>query len=305
MVDHASRTSMTVTFEQMGQMTQAAMASAQASAAAGPAGAGGPTAADKAEFDQAMKDAQAKVEFRVNAEATGQRQRIGPHDATQHFVTTEFEATAVPEGVEARDGGSMLFLAELWQTDDVPTAESLLAEWGTILAADPRFRSMASENAAASRDANEAMAQSLSTWNPEISAGLMKMAEEMKSITGTTVRSITTVAMVPLGATYQRSDLVGWQPGSTGDLAGAAVGAAVNSAAAAAAGAVRGALGGLGGLGRGRPSAPAPPQEPARTAQPIMRITTDRENIAYRESRDDVLGALTARIAGYTARTGF
>jgi hypothetical protein len=296
-IDHTSRSYISMSFEDMAQMTQEALDGVYASAGIDDADA----AAAREEWERTKEEIQATLEFRVSSESTGQRQRIGNYNAQQHFVTTEFEATAVPEGVDEPEGGSMIFLAELWQTGDVPTAESLHQEWARQLASDPQFRRLAEEMAASGAEAAEALAETLSTWNPEIGAGIVRMAEAMESLTGTTVRSTVTVALVPLGVSLDRAALTAWEPESMGDQLRAGAG---DAARAAAGDAVRGAIGAIGGgrLGglRGR-GAPEPEPEPAAapTARPLFRMITTREDIAFRESSEDVLGALQQRIADY------
>jgi hypothetical protein len=305
MIDHDAREYSSLTFEELAQLTEEALRGTYA--AAGQPGAD--AAAAREEFNRTMEEAQATIQFRVSSDATGQRTRVGAYDAAQHFITTEFEATAVPEGVEEREGGSMLFLAELWQTGDVPSGDALFEEWARQLASDPRFRQTV-ENLSGARDASEALAQSLSTWNPQVGAGMMQMAEAMEALTGTTVRSTVTVALVPLGASVDRNALLAWEPASMGDqLRAGAADAARQAAGDAVRGAVGAAFGGagrLGGLrGRGDAAPAAAEPEPAAAApsvRPLFRIVTTREDIAYRQSSEDVLGTITTRIAGYQER---
>jgi hypothetical protein len=295
-IDHDARTYISMTFDEMARMSREAMyATAQ-----GGSGGAADAAASREEFEREMREMQATFDFRISAEATGQRQRIGSHNATQHFVTTEFEATAVPEGVDEPAGGALLLLAELWQTPDVPDASALHEEWARQLAQDPRVREMMGDVARSAPNGEEAMAEVLAAWDPQVSAGIVKLVEAMETITGTTVRSTTTVALVPTGVRYDRGALLAWQPESMGDrLRSEAAGAARQAATDAA----RSALGGLsrGRLGGGNAApAQAAPADAAPSVRPMFRLISSREDIAYRESGRDVLGELTARIADYT-----
>src|SRR5690606_24060299 len=146
------------------------------------------------EFERTMEETRADIEFRVSSESTGQRQRIGAYHAAQHFITTELEVSAVPEGVDEPEGGSMASLAELWLTTDVPTGDALYEEWARQLASDAAFREIADELAGSADDVSETMAQNLSTWNPQVGAGMLRMAEAMEALEGTTVRSTVTAA---------------------------------------------------------------------------------------------------------------
>lgn len=292
LVDHDNGVYSTVTFEEMAQLTREALQGAYASAE-------GSSGADaREEFERTMEETQANIEFRVSSESSGQRQQIGSHNALQHFITTEFEATAVPEGVDEPEGGSMAFLAELWVTNDVPTGEELYEEWARQLASDPAFRQIADELASSGEDVSEKMAQNLSTWNPQIGAGMLRMAEAIEALEGAPIRTTVTAALVPIGARFDRQELVAWEPQSMGDQLRSQAGSAAREAAGEAA---RAAIGGLlGGRFGGRGSEPEPVVAEAQPAvRPLFRVVTTREDIAYRESSDDILGELKARIASY------
>ena len=295
-VDHDAQTYMVMTFDEMTRVTEQALESVTSAAS----GVSDPdTEAARQELERSMEEAQAELDFRVTSEATGVRQRIGDHEATQHFITTEFVATAVPEGVDEREGGTMTFVGELWQSDGVPSGDALYEEWARQLASDPAFQSRLSGISASSDDATEAMAESLSGWNSQVGAGILRMSEAISELNGTTVRSTITAALVPLGATLDRAELIAWEPASMGDQLRAG---AVDAGRQAAADAVRGAIGSLGGrfgFGGGRAEPEPEPAAEAPTAQPLFRIITSRENIGYAESAQDVLGALETQMADY------
>ena len=299
--DHDARSYITMAFGDITAMSQEALESTYSSTnevVTDPE-----VEAARRDMAEALEEVEATIEFRVSSEATGQRRRIGEHDAVQHLVISEFEATAVPEGVDEREGGSLVFIAELWQAAGVPTEDAILEEWARQLSQDPAFQEMAREQAA-SGDATGALAGSMFAWSPEIGAGLLRMSEEIERIDGSTVESVITVAMVPLGATLDRQALLGWEPQSMG---GQLRSGAAGVAREAAADAVRGAVGGLAGrFGIGRRGAdPEPEAAPAEApaVQPLFRVTTTRADLSYRESGDDVLGSLQNRIAGYAEQT--
>ncbi len=298
MVDHNERSYLTLTFDELTQMS--AEAEERFREAAQNAGNDPQTSAEREELRRTLEEADARLEVRVRSEPGGQRQRIGGVNASQHFVITDFEATAVPEGMDQREGGSMVFLTELWTTEEVPSAEALLQDMAKEMANDPRFREMSAEIAESARGAGADMANVLGMWNSQVGVGMKRAAEEIDAIPGTMVRSTTTIAMVPLGMDINRNELMAWTPQTTGEqLRGEAAGAARSAVADAARSAISGLFGGR------RSSAPAPEPEPDDTprVQPFMRISIARENMAYRESSDDPFAALEARIADYRGRT--
>lgn len=302
-VDHDSRSYMTMAFGDITAMSQEALESTYATA--NEAATDPEVEAARRDMAEALEEIEATIDFRVSSEATGQRRQIGEHDAVQHLVISQFEATAVPEGVEEREGGSLVFVAELWQASGVPTEDAIYEEWARQLSQDPAFREMAREQAG-SGDPTEALAGSLLSWSPEIGAGLLRMSEEIERIDGTTVESVITVAMLPLGATLDRQALLDWEPQSMGaQLRSEATGAAREAATDAVRGAVGGLAGRFGISRRGADPEPEPEAAAAEapTVQPLFRVTTTRADLSYRESGDDVLGSLQTRIADYTEHT--
>jgi hypothetical protein len=298
MIDHQDRSYMTFTFEEMAQISSEAVQSAREAAETGEP----QVSAEREELERTLEEAEATLNVRVRAESTGRRQSLGSGlDAVQHFVITDFEATAVPEGVDQPEGGSMYFLAELWKSSDVPSPEALLEGWAEEMASDPRFQAMADEAVESIGSADESLAMTLAMWDPQVAAGLQKAAEATSGMEGTTVLSKTTIALVPLGVEVNREELLAWEPATMGDqLRGEAAGAARQAAVDAARSAVRGLFGGRGG---GNAAPPPADDASAPKVSPFMRITTSKEDLAYRESNDDVLAALQARIADYQGRT--
>lgn len=303
-IDHEARTYMTFTFE---ESAQAARDMARLMTE-GMAQAEGELAEARAEMDAAMEDlrremedARATLNFRISSERTGRTQAFsGAGTAAQHYVMGEFEATAAPEGVDEVEGGTMVFLVELWQSPDLPNADAFYEQWAANLANDPQIRALGEELQASAQSVTDASATALAMWDPRISAGLTEVAEAVGQIDGTTVRSIVTVAIVPLGVTLDRDELLAWQPAAMGDRVRAeAAGAARDAAAAAARGAVRGLTGRLGARGGRDEPEERPADQAEAMTRPLMRVTTTKEDIVHRESRDDVLAPLMRRIEGY------
>lgn len=283
-IDHEERTVTTLTIDEMGQLSEEMVASMKASAE---------NQETAAELERSRQEAQAEFSFRVSSESSGRRERIGSYSATQHYVIGEVEVTAVPEGVEETpEGGRMYFLTELWQTQDVPEEREIYEAWAQAIASDPATRAMVEEMGEAAGRATSGIALALTAWDPNVGAGLSEIAEATEDLQGTTVRSVVTVAVVPLGVEPDREALQSWQPSSMGSALGGAV-----------TGAAREALRGLGGMLGGRNRAPEPEPQAAAATQALFRMTTTREDLAYRESNDDVVGALQARIADYRVVT--
>ena len=299
-IDHQRRSYQTMTFAEMAQFTEEMMTQARAEAAQ--AGAGSAAAADSpASAVQDLEESRTEIDFRISGDATGQRQRIGSYDAEQYVIQAEFEAKETPEGVEQPEGGTMYFVAELWQTDDVPGEGELEEEWARILASDPRFRELAEDmTEAVTGGSDQVLATSLAMWDPQAGAGLVELTEAMDEISGTSLRTVVVAAIAPLGVDVDRDELLAWEPSAGNTLGNAARAAARESITNAA----RGAIGGLlGGRGRAPEPEPEPVATPENTAAPLFRMTTTRDDISYRESNDDVYGDLKARIADYSVQT--
>jgi hypothetical protein len=283
-IDHDARTYTIITFDE-------AAASAREFAAMMAEAADDPAARDR---EQATEEARAELTFRISAEQTGRSRSIGSAGtASQHLILAELEVTAPPEGVEDVEEGMLVFLTELWQSTDVPTEEAFYEAWAAAVAADPEMQAFGAAMADAAGSASESGAVAMAAWDPRVAAGMMELAEAMEQMEGTTVQSVLTLAVVPAGVALDREALLAWEPASMGDQLRA-------GAAGAAADAARSAVRGLTGrLGRARQQEEAAADPAAAVTRPLLRTTTTREDITYRESDDDVLGPLLSRMEGY------
>jgi hypothetical protein len=293
MVDHQDQSFMSLSFEQSAEIGREMLQSGQAASTS-------PDPAAEQARDEARRsldDMQARLTVRITSENTGRRQELFPGiSGVQHLFMTEFEASAVPEGVDEPEGGSMVFVTELWQSTDVPTDDALIAAWASQVSGGSASP-LAAELAESASESQQALVEALASWNVEISAGLLELGEAIDALEGTAVRTVTTVALAPRGLAIDRAELIAWEPATMGDqLRGAAGGVA----RAVAADAARGALRGLsrGALGRGRDAEPEP-EASAPSVRPLLRMTTNKEDIRYEESNRDVAGELASRIAGY------
>lgn len=293
-IDHAARTYSAVDFDELAQLSREAMAALRD-------GGGADYTAARDETRQALDEAGAEINVRFDARSTGQRRSFANGvGGVQHILTTEFEASAVPEGVDEPEGGAIVLLTELWQTTDVPSADALMTSWSEQLANDPAFRALAEEMAASAAAMTEQMSMALGAWNPEVGAGLVRLGEAMEEIEGTTIESVTTVALVPRGVELNQQELLAWSPESMGDrLRSGAASAARDAAGAAARSAVQGLSRGLLGGRRASDDTPAEPAADAPAVRPMMRLTTTKSDFRYEESGRDVAGELYGRIESY------
>jgi hypothetical protein len=230
---------------------------------------------------QAMDEAEAAFRIRASTESTGRTQTINGLQARQYFLTAEVEAEGgvEAEDIDAEEDGALLFLVELWQSDEFPQVEEFYRAWAEEMAADPALRQMAEEMAETFEPiAGEEGWEMLAMWHPGVASGLRQMAEEMEAIEGTTVRSVTYVAFVPTGLTLDREELLAWEPETMGtQLRGAAGGVAQDAAREAARGAIRGLT--RGALGRRGGEEEAVEEDTPRQVRPLLRMTQEKRDI--------------------------
>jgi hypothetical protein len=294
-LDHKARTYMTVGFEESVRAAQQMLGAASEAMAES-----AEHAEARDELRQAMDEARQALTFQIRSENTGRTRGFGAAGtANQHIVTAELGVAEAPEGVEdAEEGGTLVFVVELWQSRTLPTPDAFHQEWAARLAQDPQMQSLSAELAASAEALNEASAAVLATWDPRIAAGFAEIADAISKIEGTTVQSIVTVAMVPDGVEINQNELLSWQPESMGDRLRAEAGGAVREAAAdAARTALRGLTGRVGG--RDRPQAAEEPEASMAAMRPLIRVTNTKENIVHGDTREDVLGAARQRMEGY------
>lgn len=244
----------------------------------------------QAERDEAMEELrrsmdamQEAMSFRVRTEPTGERRSFGDMSAERFFITAELEAREGAGGMEDVEGGQIVFVVDLWQTQDFPNFDAFMEDWARQMAEDPAMQEAAAELAEIFEPvAGElASADMLALWDPSIAAGVRQVMEAMEALEGTTLESRTMVALVEPGARFDRAELLAWEPESMGDQIRAEAG---DAARAAAADAARGALRGLtrGRFGRGGDEEEEVREDPR--VRPMLRVTSAKENPLYSES---------------------
>jgi hypothetical protein len=232
-----------------------------------------------AELREAMKESEVDVSFDVRHQATGQTRSFNGIRAHRHIITARLEVRSAVEGLEdAPEGGTMVFLSELWQSDEVPTLDEMYEEWGRQMAEDPQVQAIARELAASMEtQGGGAGTDAIGLWDPRFAAGLQELARAMEALDGTTIRSATTVAVVPDGAPYDEAELLGWEPTSTGTYVRRAGGEAVAEAGRAQARrAIRGATRGV--LGRRGGDQPEEVDEEPQ-ARPLFRMISEKRDL--------------------------
>ena len=231
------------------------------------------------EYEEAMAEEELEVEFtfHLESEPTGETRDFDGILAERYFLTGRLEMEAAVDGVDEVERGTLLFLVELWQSDEVPSVEEILEVWGEKVAQDPEMQALARElTASLEYEGDEAGMEAAALWDPRIAAGLQEIVEAIESLEGTTIRSTTTVAVVPDGAPYDRDDLLAWEPTTMGSVVRrAAADAAQEAGRDAARRAVRGATRGI--LGRGGRDEPEPEEEPQ--VQALFRMISVKSGL--------------------------
>jgi len=249
-----------------------------------------------AELRQAMDEASGEMDISLESRATGERQTISGFSAERHVILAEVRIRDEVQGVEAGEEGSLVFLVDLWQTDEFPNADAIYEEWAMQMVQDPEFQRLAEELAGSFEPVTGAMGpEALAVWDPRIAGGLDRIAEVLEELDGTSLRTVVSVAVVPEGAELDEEVLLGWEPASMGDEIQAAIGDAARGAVQdAARGAIQG-LGGRFGLGGGGGDPEPEPEEPA-TVRALLRVTTEIVDVQQSAS---VSQDLFAPAAGY------
>lgn len=138
------------------------------------------------------------VKYKVAVDRPGQHEKVAGYDAERVFLTIELEGEATPDGEKTEQVGSLVFLLDQWISKDAPQAAAL-KEFQRAYAqkAGQAFRpQMQSLQAAFSSD-------------PRIKDGFEASAKELAKVPGISLRSVTYVAAVPAGMTFDRALVLG------------------------------------------------------------------------------------------------
>ncbi|TVP74935.1 MAG: hypothetical protein EA352_09435 [Gemmatimonadales bacterium] len=297
-IDHEQRTVMEMSFAESLQMAEefaGMMDEARMEADDAMAEARADMEQSQAELEAAMEEARAEFSFQVQTEATGEARDVGGVLAERHLLVAELEASAAPEGVDEPEGGALIFVVELWQSDDLPDAEELYRAWAEQMADNPEMVEMARELSGMGESAGSEMAPVFAMWDARIAAGMEELARAMEEVEGTTVRSSMVVALVPDGVEWTRDEVLAWEPESMGDrMVTEATREAREAAVSQARDAIRGRLGRFGGGGGDDAEEEDPP-----ALRPMLRMTSEKRDVRSDDAAGDILGALMERIEGY------
>lgn len=292
-IDHEQGTVITMTFEEVAAFTgQLVDMFSQTMNAMGP---------EMLAAQEQMAAGMGDIQYALNAWASGLTGDFGGFDAAQHFVTLGMEMGQGFQGVGAGGGGQLFVVSEIWETDQFPTEEELFGEWGLRVAADPGLI----EVAQSMNESGGSISGALAMWDPGLAQAMIAMTEAIEGIGGTTVQEAMVIAMSspddapPVGDVLEQGiidELLAWDPGSSGGGGGGMPGLGDIAA---------GALGGFFGGGGGGDSDQDADQDAVTPGgmTPLVRIVTDRENLSYEETNDDVLGTLNQQIEDYTVQS--
>ncbi len=193
-------------------------------------------------------------EVHVSTDRTGRTERVAGYEAEQVFLTVEIEGEARSEAGDSTIEGSLFVLSELWLSKDFPGHE---AEQAFHQAWAEQVMQEFEAPAESARDMETVYAQ-----DPRLREGIERMAEELKELQGTALKTVAHFVAVPEGVEFDREAVLRDADRSLAEDVGAA----------AARGAVEGARRRLGGLfgGRNRDSE----DEPELKQAVVMRVKT-------------------------------
>ena len=188
-VDHKQKTYTSFTFDEMATAMQQATESARANAQK--------AKAEQAKDPKARKDS-VTVNYKVAVDRPGEHAKVAGYDAERVFLTITIEAEATPEGQKTEQVGSMVFLIDQWRSNDAPQIAAL-AEFQ---------RAYAQRVGQTFRPTVEGLQAAFSS-DPRIKTGFEAAGKELAKVPGVALRSVTYVAVVPAGMTFDRQLVLG------------------------------------------------------------------------------------------------
>jgi hypothetical protein len=184
-INEKQKTYSTMTFADMEAAMEQAKQSAQQNA-------------QKTKVEQQAKDpkaAKGDVNFKYNVavDRTGQHEKVAGYDAERVFITVTIDAEATPEGEKTQQVGSMVFLLDQMMSKDAPQ----------IAALEEFQRAYAKKIGQTFRPEVQGI-QAAFAADPRIKEGFGAAATELSKVPGVSLRSMTYVALVPPGVTFDR-----------------------------------------------------------------------------------------------------
>lgn len=134
-----------------------------------------------------------KLSYKVSVDRPGERAKIAGYDAERMFMTITIEAEAKKEGGDTEKVGDLVLLLDQWISKDAPQG-----------AAFKEFQKAYAQKAGRAFQAQAQGLQSVFASDPRIKEGMEAAAKEMQKVEGIPLRSMTYVALVPPGLTFDR-----------------------------------------------------------------------------------------------------
>jgi hypothetical protein len=183
-VDQKRKTYTSMTFAEMAAAMEQAKQSAQQKAQ---------TAKADAAKDPAAPKGDVNVKYHVAVDRPGQHDKVAGYDAERVFVTVTLEGEATPEGQKTEQVGSMVFLLDQWMSKDAPQ-----------IAALQEFQRAYAQTAGQTFQPQVDGMQTVLASDPRLKEGFSAAAKELAKVPGVSLRSVTYVALVPVGMTFDR-----------------------------------------------------------------------------------------------------
>ncbi|KPJ96588.1 MAG: hypothetical protein AMS18_00605 [Gemmatimonas sp. SG8_17] len=243
-LDHEAKTYWTMNFAEM-----------LAGLTGGMVNPAGQAAEPAAQEEAATQGDSVHYEVHVSTDRTGRTERVAGYEAEQVFLTVEIKGEARSEAGDSTIEGSLYTLSELWLSEEFPGHE-----------AEQAFQQAWAEQVMQGFDVPQESARDMEAvyaQDPRLREGIEQMAEQLKELRGTALKTVAHFVVVPEGVEFDREAVLRDADRSLGEDVGAA----------AARGAVAGARRRLGGLlgGRNRDEE----DEPELKQAVVMRVKTE------------------------------
>ena len=174
----------TMSFDQMVAMMRQAQAQAKASQQQA-----------QAQANKDKKDnGDVEMKYSAKVDVTGKQEKIAGFNAKQALLTVTMDMAAREEGEkEMQEAGSMVILADMWNTEDAPHAKAMKA-----------FHDAYAKKAATEFGSSARGLEALYGSYPGMKEAMEAAAKEMQKVPGVSVRTATYVVLVPPDKKFDR-----------------------------------------------------------------------------------------------------
>jgi hypothetical protein len=153
------------------------------------------------------------LEYKLDVQATGEKQKINGFDAERYFMTMETEATVTPEGGDAEKAGKLVMFMDVWNAQNAPAEAALKG-----------FHAKSPEVARRNADSMKGM-MAVFASKPEVSKAMEEAAKESDKMSGFGIRETMYMVIVPPELEFDREAALAVKPkASGGDKAKKALG---------------------------------------------------------------------------------